>query len=141
MGVCMFLTTLTFLLSLAPVNVTQEKLLETGFLRIAGDEEDYKPYVCGWYLSTCRPPASCTMAHYANRDRCVRKDLNYTIVRSSPPVCPPTSKPLQIQGFEWYTNGGGVHWKNLTSLMPTLAQMGITALWIPRNSLPLSTPF
>ena len=56
MGVCMFLTTLTFLLSLAPVNVTQEKLLETGFLRIAGDEEDYKPYVRGWYLSTCRPP-------------------------------------------------------------------------------------
>jgi hypothetical protein len=111
-------------------------LLETKFLRIARDEEGYKRHVCGWYLSACRPSASRTMAHYANRDRCVRKDLNYTMVCSSPPMRP-TSEPLQLQGFEWFTEGGGLHWKKLTSAMPTLAQMGITAIWIPRNSLPL----
>ena len=78
----------------------RKKLLETKFLRIARDEEGYKPYVCGWYLSTCRPPASCTMAHYANRDRCVRKDLNYTMVCSSPPMRPPTSEDLNLYSYK-----------------------------------------
>jgi len=48
----------------------------------------------------------------------------------------PTPEHLQIQGFEWYGEGGGVHWNKLTSLIPTLADMGITAVWIPRNLLP-----
>jgi len=80
------------------------------------------------------------MSYFANRDRSSRKDLNYTMVRF-----PPTSHPdvrrsdsLQIQGFEWYTEGGGVHWKKLTSLIPSLSEMGITAIWIPRSSLPVT---
>lgn len=39
---------------------------------------------------------------------------------------------LQLQGFEWYTEGGGNHWKTLTELTPTLSDFGITAMWIPR---------
>ena len=46
------------------------------------------------------PPASCTMAHYANRDRCVRKDLNYTMVCSSPPMRPPTSEDLNLYSYK-----------------------------------------
>ena len=53
----------------------------------------------------------------------------------------PKSESLQIQGFEWYSDGGGVHWKKLTSLIPELSHMGITALWIPRNLLPFPVPF
>ncbi|EJU02147.1 alpha-amylase [Dacryopinax primogenitus] len=36
-----------------------------------------------------------------------------------------------MQAFEWYCEGGGVHWKKLQSLLPDLAAMGITAMWLP----------
>ena len=53
----------------------------------------------------------------------------------------PMYNSLQIQGFEWHSEGGGVHWNKLTSLIPTLADMGITAVWIPRNLLPFPKLF
>ena len=76
------------------------------------------------------------MAFFANRDRSVRKDLNYTMVCRSSPLHYRCLILYRFKGFEWYTDGGGVHWKKLTSLIPSLAEMGITALWIPRNSFP-----
>ncbi|ESK92575.1 glucan -alpha-maltohexaosidase precursor [Moniliophthora roreri MCA 2997] len=36
-----------------------------------------------------------------------------------------------IQAFEWYSKGGGAHWKKLASKVPELASLGITAMWIP----------
>ncbi|KAF5356527.1 hypothetical protein D9758_008261 [Tetrapyrgos nigripes] len=36
-----------------------------------------------------------------------------------------------IQAFEWYCEGGGVHWKKLAKRAPELASFGITAMWIP----------
>ncbi|KZT62429.1 glycoside hydrolase family 13 protein [Calocera cornea HHB12733] len=36
-----------------------------------------------------------------------------------------------MQAFEWYCEGGGVHWRKLKELVPTLADMGLTALWLP----------
>ncbi|KAG9049562.1 hypothetical protein FS837_009900 [Tulasnella sp. UAMH 9824] len=36
-----------------------------------------------------------------------------------------------IQAFEWYSEGGGKHWKLLQNQIPRLAEMGITALWLP----------
>ncbi|KAJ7484374.1 alpha-amylase [Mycena latifolia] len=43
------------------------------------------------------------------------KDLNYTMVKA----------------FEWYVEGGGVHWKRIADLVPELASMGVTAMWLP----------
>lgn len=36
-----------------------------------------------------------------------------------------------LQGFEWYGEGNGTHWKRLETLVPKLAAMGLTALWLP----------
>ncbi|KAG9018168.1 hypothetical protein FRB90_012012 [Tulasnella sp. 427] len=36
-----------------------------------------------------------------------------------------------LQAFEWYIEGGGKHWKTLKDQIPILAEMGITALWLP----------
>lgn len=59
------------------------------------------------------------MAHHANlaysKKTTEGQPLNYTI----------------MQGFEWYTPGGGVHWNNLKERVPELSDMGITALWLP----------
>jgi len=41
------------------------------------------------------------------------------------------SNYTMLQAFEWYSEGGGVHWKKLIAKLPELAEMGITALWIP----------
>ncbi|KAJ3899733.1 alpha-amylase [Lentinula edodes] len=43
------------------------------------------------------------------------KDHNYTM----------------IQAFEWYSEGGGVHWNKLAKIAPELADMGFTAMWFP----------
>ena len=42
---------------------------------------------------------------------------------------------MQLQAFEWYSEGNGVHWKKLKDLVPKLAEIGITAVWIPRKSV------
>ncbi|KAG8907700.1 hypothetical protein FRC01_007598 [Tulasnella sp. 417] len=36
-----------------------------------------------------------------------------------------------LQAFEWYSEGGGKHWKMLQGQIPRLADMGVTALWLP----------
>lgn len=36
-----------------------------------------------------------------------------------------------LQGFEWYTPGGGQHWRWLADNADRLSDMGITAIWIP----------
>lgn len=36
-----------------------------------------------------------------------------------------------LQGFEWYTPGGGHHWRWLGDNAPRFAELGITALWLP----------
>ncbi|KAK3400442.1 glycoside hydrolase superfamily [Sordaria brevicollis] len=43
--------------------------------------------------------------------------------------CPPNQ--TMIQGFEWYIPPDFQHWTRLTKIIPTLAQLGITQLWIP----------
>ncbi|KAJ6532771.1 alpha-amylase [Mycena vulgaris] len=43
------------------------------------------------------------------------KDQNYTM----------------LQSFEWYIEGGGVHWKRIEKMVPELASMGVTAMWLP----------
>ncbi|CAK5272794.1 unnamed protein product, partial [Mycena citricolor] len=43
------------------------------------------------------------------------KDMNYTM----------------LQAFEWYSEGGGKHWKTITERVPEFASMGLTALWLP----------
>jgi alpha-amylase len=40
-----------------------------------------------------------------------------------------------MQFFEWYAEGGGVHWKKYENEAERLAGMGITACWIPRTSV------
>lgn len=39
-----------------------------------------------------------------------------------------------MQYFEWYAEGGGVHWKKYEKDSERLANMGITACWIPREA-------
>lgn len=36
-----------------------------------------------------------------------------------------------FQGFEWYIDNEGKHWRRLTRDLPALKDMGITAIWIP----------
>nr|AOC97452.1 alpha-amylase [Flammulina velutipes] len=36
-----------------------------------------------------------------------------------------------LQAFEWYTEGNGAHWKKLTSKTDELADIGVTAMWLP----------
>jgi len=36
-----------------------------------------------------------------------------------------------FQGFEWYIDNTGNHWKRLARDLPVLKDMGITAIWIP----------
>jgi alpha-amylase len=36
-----------------------------------------------------------------------------------------------LQGFEWYTPGGGTHWDWLAQNAERFADMGITAIWLP----------
>lgn len=36
-----------------------------------------------------------------------------------------------LQAFEWFTPGGGQHWKTLAAKADELASAGITAVWIP----------
>jgi len=38
---------------------------------------------------------------------------------------------IMLQGFHWYTQGGGVHWKWLLSQLPLYKKAGITAIWLP----------
>lgn len=38
-----------------------------------------------------------------------------------------------MQFFEWYAEGKGVHWKKFDERVDSLADMGITACWLPRE--------
>ncbi|BGP41093.1 hypothetical protein JCM10449v2_005062 [Rhodotorula kratochvilovae] len=42
-----------------------------------------------------------------------------------------SSNFTMLQGFEWYTPGGGVHYDWLASQAKDLGDMGITAIWLP----------
>ncbi len=39
----------------------------------------------------------------------------------------------QLQAFEWYSEGNGVHWNKLAKKTDELASFGITAMWLPRK--------
>ncbi|KAK3951364.1 Amy1 [Pseudoneurospora amorphoporcata] len=43
--------------------------------------------------------------------------------------CPPNR--TMVQGFEWYCPPDFQHWRRLTRIIPTLAHLGITQIWIP----------
>jgi alpha-amylase len=36
-----------------------------------------------------------------------------------------------LQGFHWYTDSGGTHWKWLKSQLPVFKKVGIAAIWLP----------
>ncbi len=36
-----------------------------------------------------------------------------------------------IQLFHWYSEGNGNYWKHITAIAPQLAELGITAAWLP----------
>ena len=36
-----------------------------------------------------------------------------------------------LQGFEWHSPGKGVHWTRMTEKLDSLAEMGVTAIWLP----------
>ncbi|KPV71753.1 glycoside hydrolase family 13 protein [Rhodotorula graminis WP1] len=42
-----------------------------------------------------------------------------------------SSNYTMLQGFEWYTPGGGVYYKDMESKAKELGEMGITAVWMP----------
>jgi alpha-amylase len=43
-----------------------------------------------------------------------------------------------LQGFEWYCPGDQKHWQRLKNVVPTLAALGITSIWIPPATKELS---
>ncbi|KAF8217704.1 alpha-amylase [Mycena galopus ATCC 62051] len=55
------------------------------------------------------------MSTHANAEYSDKKDQNYTM----------------LQAFEWYAEGGGVHWKRIEKMVPELASIGVTAMWLP----------
>jgi alpha-amylase len=38
---------------------------------------------------------------------------------------------VMLQGFQWYTANGGIHWKWLKSQLQFFKKIGITAIWLP----------
>ncbi|EAA30628.3 Amy1 [Neurospora crassa OR74A] len=48
-----------------------------------------------------------------------------------PPDAPCPPNRTMVQGFEWYCPPDFQHWRRLTKIIPTLAQLGITQIWIP----------
>ena len=47
-----------------------------------------------------------------------------------------SNKPTPVngtmfEGFEWYVEPDGKHWRRLARDVPALAELGITAIWIP----------
>lgn len=36
-----------------------------------------------------------------------------------------------MQGFEWFSPSGGLFWKQFEAKLEGLAQIGITAVWLP----------
>ncbi|KAF8586977.1 glycoside hydrolase family 13 protein, partial [Ramaria rubella] len=55
------------------------------------------------------------MSSHANQAYSSKQDVNYTL----------------LQGFEWYVEGGGIHWNKVKEHVPKLADMGISAIWLP----------
>jgi alpha-amylase len=51
--------------------------------------------------------------------------------------CP--SNSTVFQGFEWYLPADHKHWVRLACLIPSLAQLGITSMWIPPAAKGAST--
>ena len=54
------------------------------------------------------------------------------------PMAQPTGRPAQtrenptmFQGFEWYVPADYKHWHRLEGILPSLASLGITSMWIP----------
>ncbi|KAL2132273.1 hypothetical protein VTI74DRAFT_3987 [Chaetomium olivicolor] len=47
---------------------------------------------------------------------------------TSPP-CP--RNETMLQGFEWYVPADGAHWRRLERVLPSLAELGVSKLWIP----------
>lgn len=45
----------------------------------------------------------------------------------------------RLQGFEWYSAGGGEHWTRLQRQVPFLADIGVTAMWLPPPTKGAST--
>jgi alpha-amylase len=39
--------------------------------------------------------------------------------------------PTVFQGFEWYVPADHKHWQRLEKVLPSLASLGITSMWIP----------
>ncbi|KAK4145154.1 alpha-amylase [Dichotomopilus funicola] len=51
---------------------------------------------------------------------------------STPSINPtPAINQTMIQGFEWYVPADGAHWRRLEQVLPSLAHLGATSLWIP----------
>ncbi|GAA5867181.1 hypothetical protein JCM8547_006267 [Rhodosporidiobolus lusitaniae] len=44
------------------------------------------------------------------------------------------SNPVILQGFEWYTEGGGTLYSTLEEKAAELAEMGITMVWLPPST-------
>ncbi len=52
------------------------------------------------------------------------------------PLFVPDDQPCErnetlLQGFEWYCPADYKHWRRLSSVLPSLAALGISTLWIP----------
>ena len=58
-----------------------------------------------------------------------RQRLNVPLAQQPTP-----SNGTLFQGFEWYVDNNGNHWKRLARDIPLLKDMGITAIWIPPAS-------
>lgn len=97
---------------------------------------------------TCQPPSHfCRDTCFLNRARQYESGVysRYPIMSGEPefkrtnisvpdrPAPTPPNATL-LQAFEWYTSAGGKHLDHLGSVLEDLSGMGVTALWIPRNS-------
>ena len=54
--------------------------------------------------------------------------------RAGVPDAESATNRLLLQGFEWHTTGSrhdGSHYLHLANLLPSLAELGVTTLWLP----------
>ena len=54
--------------------------------------------------------------------------LNPLVIPDDQP-CP--ENKTMVQGFEWYVPADFQHWRRLTKIVPALAALGVTNMWIP----------
>ncbi len=112
--------------------------------RLLNNQRRHRVIACQgfWYIMESRISSVVDLSpasyHHDERQRAESHHGQSSPFSRATPLSDPSS---QIQAFEWYSEGNGVHWKKIADVSPELGEMGITAMWLPRMLSKTSLPF